>query len=265
MVTVSPPPPRFGAGEASIKPDSGVSVSKRLVLPPPPVLSAVPPAPPKSPSAGAPALLALPAGRSIALHADGVLLVQTSDDPARAFAGRLDAVRVVAGSVTTRVLHRRTRDGETAEVMGGLGSPVVRISGAAQLVLGPRQGRHVVLLALARDPAFLREDVLLGFELSLSYENGRVAIEPSPDGARAAGDGMALVQLLGSGAFALELEGKLASVRASPGRPLSVRREWIVGWIGRLVARAVPPEESPGGQRGLVGFSGDGTVLVSPG
>jgi hypothetical protein len=46
---------------------------------------------------------------------------------------------------------------------------------------------------------------------------------------------------------------------------LLVRREWIVAWIGRLVTRALPPGEAPSGQRGLIAFSGEGTVLVCTG
>jgi uncharacterized protein (AIM24 family) len=249
-----------------MKPDSGVSVTQRLVLPPPPVLSASPAGGPQSPSMAAPSLLALPIGRTIAMSSDGVLLVQTGGEPSQAFAGRLEALRVLSGSVTARVLHRRSREGETMEVMGRLGSPIVRLAGAGQLVFGPRPGRRIVLLALERDPAFLREDLLLGFELTLAFENGRIALEAAGESGRPPGEAgaTALVQLRGAGAFALELEGQLASVRTSPGRPLLVRREWIVGWLGRLVARAVPSDESPSGQRGLVAFSGDGTVLVTP-
>ena len=70
------------------------------------------------------------------------------------------------------------------------------------------------------------------------------------------------MQLRGSGALVLELPGELASVPCTPGKPLLVRREWIVGWLGRLVPRATPPADSPSGQRGLIGFSGDGVVLV---
>jgi hypothetical protein len=44
-----------------------------------------------------------------------------------------------------------------------------------------------------------------------------------------------------------------------------VRRDWVVAWFGRLVTRALPSTESPGGHRGLIGFSGDGRVLVNVG
>jgi uncharacterized protein (AIM24 family) len=217
------------------------------------------------PHASVSPLFGRPSDRTVALLGTDLVLVQTSDDPPRAFACRLDALRVVAGTATTRVLHRRLRDADTNEVLGGVGSPVVRVSGNTQLVLGTRQGRELVLLALDEDLAFVREDLLLGFELCLGYENGRVAFEPGADGGRSVAEGSPIVQLRGSGALVLELGGKIASLLSVAGRPLLVRREWVVGWLGRLVARALPPSESPSGQRGLVAFSGEGTVLVCAG
>jgi Flp pilus assembly protein TadD len=215
--------------------------------------------------AQAQSLLGLPADVPLALHPTGMLLVRATDE--QAFAARLEALRVVAGAATSRVLHRRSRDADTSEVLGGLGSPLVRVAGAAELVIGPRPNYEVVVLALEDGLAFVREDLLLGFELRLAYENGRLATEPIGESIRAGAsvDGTSIVQLRGHGRVALELARKLARLPCSTGRPLLVRREWIVGWLGRLVPRALPPAESPSGQRGLVGFSGDGTVLVCPG
>jgi hypothetical protein len=71
--------------------------------------------------------------------------------------------------------------------------------------------------------------------------------------------------LSGSGAVVLELSEELASVPCVRERPLLVRREWIVGWLGRLLPRPLPPAESPNGQRGLIAFSGEGTVLICAG
>jgi uncharacterized protein (AIM24 family) len=191
--------------------------------------------------------------------------VQTSDEPALSFAGRLEAVRVMAGAATTRVLHRRAHDADLNEVLGGIGSPLIRVAGGGQVVLGPRPGHTISLLALDDELAFVLEDRLLGFQLSLAYENGRIALEFPGERARGASEGTPVVQLRGTGAVALELSGSLATVASGAGQPLFVRREWIVGWFGRLVPRAMPPAEAPGGQRGLIGFSGEGTVLVCVG
>ncbi len=216
-----------------------------------------------APRANAPPLLFdLPPNRTIGLREGGLLLVRTGDEPARAFAGRLDAIRAMAGPATTRVMNRRTREADTNEVLGGIGSPIVRVYGEAQLVLGARAAHELALLSLEDDLAFIREEMLLGFELGLAYENGRVALDATSDAARTPNDGSQVVQLRGTGAVVVELSGKLTSLTSSAGRPLIVRREWVVGWLGRLVSRGLSPADSPTSQRGLLSFAGDGLVLL---
>jgi uncharacterized protein (AIM24 family) len=129
------------------------------------------------------------------------------------------------------------------------------MTGTAQLVLGPRASHTLALVPLDDGLAFVREDALLGFESTLSYENGRLALD-------AASDGTPIVQLRGTGAFVAELASSLVRVPCVAGSPLLVRREWIVGWTGRLLPRALPPGESLSGQRGLISFTGEGAVLV---
>ena len=212
-----------------------------------------------------PPLLSARTEPALARRASGVVVVRTGqevDTGPRAFAGRLDALRVVAGQVATRVLHRRAHDAETSEVLGGIGSPLVRITGDAQVVVGPRPGHALTLVDVDGELVFVREDLLVGFELSLQYENGRVEL------GAAAGETVPVVQLRGSGTFVLEVQGDLARLATLPmvsGTPLLVRRDWVVAWFGRLVTRALPSTESPGGHRGLIGFSGDGRVLVNVG
>ncbi len=235
------------------------------------VLATEPPRVDEDSPGGAPLLLEMPAKQAVELRGSGVVVVRTGDDAAEAFAGRLDALRVVAGNVTTRILNRRTQEGETTEVLGGIGTPLVRMAGPGSLVLGARAGFRLALLTLARDLAFVREDLLLGFELKLGYENGRVAIDSGDSGAlaridaRGGGEGVPIVQLRGTGTFVVESAGALASLPSRSGQPLLVRRDWIVGWFGRLVTRTPASTEAPSGHRGLVGFSGEGTVLVSVG
>jgi Flp pilus assembly protein TadD len=274
----APPPPR-----AAILGDATGTASTRLVPPPPQPerLPSPPPPPPLPPASVAeapppfteqvatvprpttPSLLALPPDRAVTVHSTGALLARATDDSP--FAARLEALRVISGAFGTRALHRRTRDADSTDVLGGIGSPIVRVSGSAQLVLGPRAGHEVRVLTLEDDLAFLREDAILGFELRLAYENGKLTSDAPADSPRASAEALNVVQLRGTGAVALELARKLANVPCMPGRSLLVRREWIVGWIGRLVPRALPPGDSPSGQRGLVGFSGEGTVLVCAG
>jgi hypothetical protein len=271
--SVTVPPPSRTPLDVDLPP---ASVSTRLVPPAPEPAVTAPPGqrgtPDETAAAGGetpvarrstPSLLVLPPDRTLAVHATGALLAQASDEAP--FAARLEALRVVAGNASTRVLHRRARESESTEVLGGIGSPIVRIAGSAQLVLGARPSHEIAVLALDDQIAFLREDGILGFELRLAYENGRLASEPTGESIRASAEAAHVVQLRGTGAVALELARRLAGIPCAPGRPLLVRREWIVGWIGRLVTRPLPPSEAPSGQRGLIGFSGEGTVLVCPG
>jgi uncharacterized protein (AIM24 family) len=261
-----PPPPSVHEFATVPPPQAAVpavALSTRLVPPPPDGAAEPPPVSHPTPARErhvAPSLLAHAAEAPVVLHARGVLLVTTTED--RAFAAKLESIRVVTGTTSTRVLHRRAREVETSEVLGSIGSPVIRVSGNAQLVLGGRAGHSLLPLAMTDDLAFVREEYLLGFELRLAYENGRLLLDPPGEGSRPSNEGAHVVQLRGTGTLVLELPGELASVPSQPGQPLLVRREWIVGWLGRLVPRATPPADAPSGQRGLIGFSGDGVVLV---
>ena len=221
---------------------------------PTPVISAPPP---ELTRAARESLLLFPEESSVVLHPSGVALVQTRRAPnsERGFALRLDAMRASKGLLSTSVLQRKTRDKEMVEVLGSLVSPIVRVDGNAELVVGSRPGHQLVPLELQDDLAFVREDLLLGFESTLAYENGKLSLEES--------DPIAIVQLRGSGTLILELLAPFSTIDASPSRSVLVRRDWVVGWMGRLVPRALPSEEAPAGQRGLISFSGEGTVLIA--
>ena len=164
------------------------------------------------------------------------------------------------------MLHRRVRDADTHEVLGGIGSPLVRVSGDAQLVLGAKAGHALIPMALQDELAFVREEALLGFELRLAYENGRLALEPAGEGGRAASEGAHVVQLRGRGALVARAAGELASaaVRAGPRAARAPR-------VDRGLARAAGAARAPAhrvAQRvsgGLIAFSGEGTVLVCAG
>ncbi|HEY4015128.1 MAG TPA: tetratricopeptide repeat protein [Polyangiaceae bacterium] len=228
-----------------------------------PRAASVPPPPSRIPPEPAPVLPALEIepGLVAALHATGVAVVRV--DPDQAFAARLDALRVVAGSATTRALFRRAHGADTSDVLGGIGSPLVRVAGASQLILGPRPQREIAILSLEEDAASVREDTVLGFDLRLAHESSRLVLDPDTPGVRSAVDGVAIVHLRGAGPLVLEVAGKLATVACHPARPLLVRRECLVGWLGKIAPRPLPAAQSPNGQRGLVAFAGEGTVLVS--
>jgi uncharacterized protein (AIM24 family) len=132
----------------------------------------------------------------------------------------------------------------------------VHAAGEGQLVLGPRPGRKLASFRLDDELCFAREEVLLGFEGSLAFENGRLATGE--------GEFVAVVQLRGKGAVLFESIGEVLSIEvAGNARGISVRREVILGWFGRLVPRALAASEAPCGQRGLLTFAGEGRVLLS--
>ena len=80
--------------------------------------------------------------------------------------------------------------------------------------------------------AFVREEALLGFELRLAYENGRLALDPPGEGPRSS-EAAQVVQLRGHGAVVLELAWRAGEPALHRRRgTLLVRREWIVGWLG---------------------------------
>jgi uncharacterized protein (AIM24 family) len=183
-------------------------------------------------------------------------LVQTqAGGPESDFAVRLEALRAYSGPLSTTVLQRQARGQALQETFGGIGSPIVGVSGAGQLVLGSRATHRMFGFALNNEVAFVREEALLGFEMRLAFENGRLAL----------GDGEAasMVQLRGTGTVLVELMDAVATLEVTASRSVHIRREVLVGWVGRLVPRALSVGEAPAGQRGLVSFSGEGAVLVA--
>jgi uncharacterized protein (AIM24 family)/DNA-binding SARP family transcriptional activator len=234
--------------------DPNAPTSKRT-LPPPPVLR-VPTEPPPAAQLTEDSIVAFPAPGGVVVHPSGVALVRTA--PATGFAARLEALRVSSNALTMKLLERHVKGKPTGESFGGVGSPLVHATGDGQLVLAPRAGRKLSSFTLepgTHDMCFVREEVLLGFDGELVFENGRLATGE--------GEFVAVVQLRGKGAVLLEAIGEILTLEVQGNRGLSVRREVVLGWFGRLVPRALAPSEAPCGQRGLVSFAGEGRVLVA--
>ena len=198
------------------------------------------------------ALLVFPRDLSVALHASGLVLVQATDG----FATRFEVVRSVAygaGQQST-VLQRRARGRLLEEPLGGPSSPLVELGGKVDLVLGPSVGQRLLPIALDDEVLYLREDTLAGFEVGVTYENGRL---PMGDG-----DSIPMVQLRGPGAVVMSVPQQVASLEVTEGRTTAVRALAVLGWLGRVVPRGLLPGEAPGGARGFVAFAGDGMVLL---
>jgi cytochrome c-type biogenesis protein CcmH/NrfG/uncharacterized protein (AIM24 family) len=263
---VTSPPADMGTYDAS------APASKRTLPPPPVVRAPTSPRPPPAPASAQPAALlvrpatspppaaqltrdsivSFPAAGNVVLHPSGVALVRTA--PAAGFAARLEAMRASSNALSMKLLERHVKGKPTGESFGGVGSPLVHATGEGQLVLAARPGRKLSSFTLD-DMCFVREEVLLGFDGELVFENGRLATGE--------GEFVAVVQLRGKGAVLLEAIGEILTLEVQGSRGLSVRREVVLGWFGRLVPRALAPSEAPCGQRGLVSFAGEGRVLVA--
>jgi uncharacterized protein (AIM24 family) len=192
--------------------------------------------------------------RGAILHSSGVVLVHTRKDAP--FVARLEAIRAQQSGLEVALLERHVKGKPTGESFGGLASPMAMVSGEGQLVLGPRAGRKLTEYAVASgEMCFAREDVLLGFDGALAFENGRLT--------SGEGEQSPVVQLRGTGSVLFEAFGEILTIQVHAERSLSVRREVVLGWFGRLVPRAIAPADAPCGQRGLVGFAGEGRVLVA--
>ncbi|MEO8800292.1 MAG: hypothetical protein ABI551_20535, partial [Polyangiaceae bacterium] len=178
----------------------------------------------------------------------------TSEQPAEEFAARFDALRAYTGTFQSSILERRGRSSSSSETLGGIATPLSKVRGEGDLIFGPRPGRQLNVCTLRDDVFFIREDTLLVFDLALSYENGRL---PRTDE-----EPLAMVQLRGSGPVAFDVIERLRSLEVTGSHPVTVRAQSVVGWMGRILPRAVPIAEAPAGQRGLLGFAGDGTVFL---
>jgi uncharacterized protein (AIM24 family) len=229
----------------------------------PPASAAAPSVGPRSlrPLASAPrspaeiaqsALLLFPRDLPVSLHASGLVLVQV----ASGFATRLEAVRsmMLAPGQQSQALSRRARGRILDEPLGGPASPICELSGKVELVLGPAIGKRLAAIALSEDPMYLREDMLTAFEPSVAWENGRLPVGD--------GDALPMVQLRGPGSIVASLPEHVASLEIVEGRSTAVRAAAVLGWVGRVVPRALVASEAPGGVRGLVAFAGEGMVLL---
>jgi uncharacterized protein (AIM24 family) len=221
---------------------------------PPPLHEPEPVPPPPVSELAAQSSVDFPPNGGLVMHPSGVALVRTLEGTG-GFSARLEAVRASSNSLAMKLLERQTKGKPTGESFGGVGSPMINAAGDGQLVLAPRAGRRLSSFVLDDEMCFVREPILLGFDAALAYENGRLATGE--------GEFVVVVQLRGKGAVILEALGEIITLKVKPNRGMSVRREVVLGWFGRLVPRALAPSEAPCGQRGLVSFAGEGRVLVA--
>lgn len=198
------------------------------------------------------AALITPGDSALTLHASGVVIARPS--ATTPFATRLESIRAMSGALDSKILERKQRGVACGETFGGLGSPLVELLGEGHLVVGPKPGHTLWTFTLDGAPCTAREDRVLGFQLSLLYDNERLALGATE---------LRVVRFVGVGALVLETSSALVTLAVTPASPIVVRREVVVGWLGVLDITPVLPADAPGAHHGLVRFQGEGSVLAS--
>ncbi len=167
---------------------------------------------------------------------------------------RLDGLLAWRGELTFTGEVKRFRGRATDKPFGEGAEQVHRLAGEGLLLLRVA-GRRFTVLDLGGEAGFFREAVVFGFEEPVAFENGRLA---SP-----AGD-VDLVHLRGRGRLVLRTAGEPLAVEVTPAAPVRVPTAALVGWVGSLTPKLVPPLEG-GAVGGAVELSGEGRVLVDGG
>lgn len=203
------------------------------------------------------AALVFPEDPRVVLHEGGSVLARID----RSFHLRADCVRALlpegAGALRSSALPRPGRGLAGDDGFVGLFSPFSTIEGRGRLVLGVPPTFMPFLAPLDGEALYVREDRLVGFDGSIAHHLGRLSV--------AENESAGLMQLSGAGFVVLAIRGPLTALEVLPERPVQLRADRLVGWVGRLLGHSVPRSEAPGGVNGLVALSGTGAVLFDSG
>lgn len=206
--------------------------------------SALPLEQPQSVTAFAAARLFRPeqSERTFALSPEGALAVRVQGE----LYTRVGGVVSSAGAMTFEPARRRQRGVLTDDQFGDGAGAMFVARGTGNLIAVPRGGRFHAL-ALDEDILYVREDALYAFEGALHWENGR-----------APGGEPLLVQLRGTGCVVVRTRREPFCVKVVPDEILYADASALVGWIGRVVPRALPAE--PGAPR-ILECAGEGVLI----
>jgi uncharacterized protein (AIM24 family) len=169
---------------------------------------------------------------------------------------RLDGLFATQGRVAFTPAVKRFRGRAIEKSFGEGAIRMHRVSGEGSL-LYRTAGRRFSALDLGADAAYLREEVLFGFEEGLAYENGRVPSSISAE--------LNLVHLRGRGRFLLVTSGEPVSIDVTGGAPLRVPLGALVGWVGGLTPRVCALLDDPAAPVVVaVELAGEGRVIADP-
>jgi uncharacterized protein (AIM24 family) len=169
---------------------------------------------------------------------------------------RLDGLFATRGRVALAPELKRFRGRATDQGFGEDATRMHRASGAGTLLFRA-DGRRFTALELGAEPAYLREEVVFGFDEGVSWENGRVPSSTSAE--------LNLVLLRGRGRFLLVTAGEPVALDVGPDAPLRVPLDALVGWTGALTPRLtglLDDVAAPGVV--AVELTGEGRALVDP-
>ena len=204
-------------------------------------------------------LLVPPSEASVSVHATGLVIVTLveSATPEGGFGARLDAVQAAVGSLGRTTIARQDprRDPLAPQPFSVSSAPFAHFAGTGQLVLRPRRGSRLLPLSMDADVAFLREELVVGFDHALLYDLGRVLLPEKQV--------LSLVRFRGDGVVVLELPQAFLAFDVRGEQRVTLRCDTLVGWLGLL---APEPEGAwyPGASTTeFVTFSGEGTVLFT--
>ena len=168
---------------------------------------------------------------------------------------RLEGLFATMGKLTLAGEVKRFRGRAIDKPFGEGPARMHRASGEGVLLFRA-QGRRFIALDLGPDAAYLREEILFGFEDGIAFENGRV---PSSTGE------LNLVHLRGRGRFLLATAGEPVAIDVAGGVPLRLPLGALVGWLGALTPRICPLLDDPAWPPVLaVELTGEGRVLADP-
>ena len=166
---------------------------------------------------------------------------------------RSSALLAACGALDLAPARRRVRGRITPELLVDSQGDFVLCKGSGEVWLAPASTpTRLLALTLEDDILFIRQSRVVAFDQDVAWEAGRLP-----------GDDLALLQLRGTGRVVLDVgEERFRTFKVSGDRPLWVERGRLLGWVGRMVPRAVKGSGTRGGNA-LIACEGEGVLLVS--
>ncbi len=155
---------------------------------------------------------------------------------------------------TVSLRHRSLGRVLAPQALGSAKDALVSLIGAGRAVLTPARGCRLFLVQAEAEELYLLESALIAFEAGIDYETG--PIDPHRP------DAPIVVRLSGKGTAVGQAHQELCSLPITNEKPTLVNQRHVLGWVGRVLPRVVPAVEAPAGLDSLLGFSGEGAVLL---